>query len=59
MAIGGGLICVYNATRFGSPTEFGTSYQLTVSDITRMEYTHRLLERRSTAPYRHPLQEKS
>ena len=30
-----------------------------VSDITRMEYTHRLLERRSTAPYRHPLQEKS
>ena len=35
VAIGGGLICVYNAARFGSPTEFGTSYQLTVSDITR------------------------
>ena len=30
-----------------------------VSDITRMEYTHRLLERRSTAPFRQPLQEKS
>ena len=30
-----------------------------VSDITRMEYTHRLLERRSTAPFRQTSQEKS
>ena len=30
-----------------------------VSDITRMEYTHRLLERRSTAPFRQTQQEKS
>ena len=34
VAIGGALICAYNMARFGTPTEFGTSYQLTVSDIT-------------------------
>ena len=30
-----------------------------VSDIIRVEYTHRLLERRSTAPVRQSVQEKS
>ena len=34
LAAGGAALCAYNYARFGSPLEFGTSYQLTVSDIT-------------------------
>ncbi len=37
--IGAALVCAFNFARFGSPFEFGTSYQLTVSDISRNHFS--------------------
>ncbi|MBO7514285.1 MAG: hypothetical protein J6T47_01470 [Lachnospiraceae bacterium] len=37
--IGAALVCIFNFARFGSPFEFGTSYQLTVSDISRNHFS--------------------
>lgn len=37
--IGAGLVCIFNFARFGSPFEFGTSYQLTVSDIRQNHFS--------------------
>jgi|GEM_PF-1257391 len=37
--IGAVLVCIFNAVRFGSPFEFGTSYQLTVSDIRQNHFS--------------------
>ncbi|MBQ9746874.1 MAG: hypothetical protein IJW21_08645, partial [Clostridia bacterium] len=35
LALGAGLVMWYNAARFSSPFDFGESYQLTVSDISK------------------------
>ena len=37
--IGAALVCIFNFARFGSPFEFGTSYQLTVSDISQNHFS--------------------
>lgn len=59
-----GLTTVEQQTEARARSAFDILYERicggnAVSDITRMEYTHRLLERRSTAPFRQSLQEKS
>ncbi len=35
LAMGAGFVMWYNAARFGSPFDFGASYQLTLSDISK------------------------
>ena len=59
-----GLTTVEQQTEARARSAFDILYERicggnAVSDITRMEYTHRLLERRSTAPFRQSVQEKS
>ena len=59
-----GLTTVEQQTQARARSAFDILYERicggdAVSDITRMEYTHHLLERRSTAPARQSLQEKS
>lgn len=38
MLVGGVLIMLYNNARFGSPFDFGTAYQLTVTDTSRYSF---------------------
>ena len=59
-----GLTTVEQQTQARARSAFDILYERicggdAVSDLTRMEYTHHLLERRSTAPARQSLQEKS